>query len=272
MAVEAGPTEPMSEHFLKKLDRFYDIDDGLPQAFRGVCSECVEFAPDTFFARQEAEYEGTYLIDNGWIIRSKTLDSGVRQIVNVAIPGDFVGLNALLFERSEFDLISKTHVHAYRFDPKALLDVFMRFPAFAAALFWVNATEERILAERIVSLGRRSARQRTAHVLCELVTRMEVIGVEAADQLILPISQEDFADIIGISLVHMNRTLKSLEADEVISFRNEILTIVNMEKLKQIAGFDAGYLHFATRPDHVRRRAGATPTTLLGPDGDDITT
>lgn len=265
MTIESGLTAPMSEHFLKKLEQFYDIDGALPNAFRDICSDRVEFAPETCFARQEGAYEGTFLIDNGWVIRAKTLQSGARQIVNVAIPGDFVGLNAILFAQSEFDLVAKTHVRAYRFRPEALFELFMRFPAFAAALFWVNAMEERILAERIVSLGRRPARQRTAHVLCELVARMRVIGVEAADQLILPISQEDFSDIVGISLVHMNRTLKALEADEVIVFRNEILTIVNMEKLKRIAGFDGDYLHFATRPDRVRR-GGAEPA-LLGPDG-----
>jgi len=249
-----GLTEKMSDAFLRKIGQFYDLDELLPEAFQALCIDPQEFKPATYFARQDGSYSGIFLIENGWVVRSKTLENGSRQIVNVALAGDFVGLNALLFKNSEFDLIAKTNIEGHRFDPDRLFQLFMRFPGLAAALFWVNAAEESVLAERIVSLGRRAARQRTAHILCELVARLEIIGSHHATEMVIPISQEDFSDILGISLVHMNRTLRSLENDGILIFRNEMLTIRNAEMLRHIAGFEDGYLHFTTRNDRVSRR------------------
>ena len=253
MAQSAIITEPMSEHLLKKVGRFYDIDPELPQLFRDLCADLREYQPGTHFAETGEAYESVHLIEGGWVFRSKTLENGGRQIVNVAVPGDFICLNALLFTQSEFDLNAKSHVQAYHIDSRLLSDLLARFPSFAAALFWVNAHEESILAERIVSLGRRSARERTAHVLCEFVVRIADIDEDDVTKVLFPISQNDFADILGISLVHMNKTLRGLEADDVITFRNEVLTIRNMALLQQIAGFDDGYLHFTRRNDRIRR-------------------
>lgn len=144
-------------------------------------------------------------------------------------------------------------MQAYHCEVERLFSLIGTFPSFAAALFWVDAHEESILAERVVSLGARSARERTAHVLCEFVTRMEIVGVSDLTSIIMPISQNDFSDILGMSLVHMNKTLRSLENDGVIAFRNEILTVNDMDALQHIAGFDSGYLHFTDRKDRVSR-------------------
>jgi len=247
--------QAMSEYFIRKLKRFYDLEEALAAAFESLFSDRRDFPADTYFGVQDGEYKGIFLIENGWVIRSKTLESGARQIVNVAVPGDFIGLNAILFTNSDFDLVAKTPVQAYYCDPDRLLALMQEFPSFAAALFWVSVREESILAERVVSLGRRSAAERTAHILCELVARLEVAGIEDFSQIIMPVSQNDFADILGMSLVHMNKTLRGLEADGVISFRNELLTIQDMSKLLEIAGFQGEYVYFADRKDRKTRIA-----------------
>ena len=143
----------------------------------------------------------------------------------------------------------KNDVTAFRFRANDLGAAIARFPSLSAALFWANAHEESILAERIVSLGRRSARARTAHVLCEVIARLEIIGIEDPERLIVPISQDDFSDILGISIVHMNKTLRGLERDGVISFRNATLNVMDRARLEAEAGFESGYLHFTRRSD-----------------------
>lgn len=100
-------TKPMSQYLLQKLSKFYEYDDALSEAVMQLCDNLEEFPAGTYFARQEADYTGVYLIDNGWVLRSKTLETGARQIVSVAMPGDFVGLNSLLFMKSDFDLLPK---------------------------------------------------------------------------------------------------------------------------------------------------------------------
>lgn len=253
----------MSQNLLKKFENFYELDEGLPEILQAMCTDPVEFDAGSVLAEQGSAYNGVFLIENGWIFRSKSLENGTRQIVNVAIAGDFVGLNAVLFAESDFNLVAKTHVEAYRFESQQLAEVLSRYPAFGAALFWVNTQEESILAERIVSLGRRTARQRTAHVLCEFISRMAIFDIDDPTQMLLPISQSEFADMLGISLVHMNKTLRRLENEEIVIFRNELLRIENMKALERIAGFDSGYLHFTHRRDRVSRHGPATRETKI---------
>lgn len=247
--VERFDLAAMTRVGLKKISGFFPVDDAVTATFDDVCKESVTLAPDTVIVEQGGRYSDIFLIDNGWVLRSRYLPNGTRQIVNVAMPGDFAALNAMLFDVSDFELTCKTEVTAFRFDADALYDRLFTNPRLGAALCWVNAQEESMLAEKIVSLGRRSARARTAHVLCEFIARLEIIGVEDVNKFAIPLSQEEFSDILGTSVVHTNKTLRSLERDGIISFRNSLLMLMNRKGLEIEAGFDDGYLHFTRRPD-----------------------
>lgn len=243
----------MTHAVLAKLNGFFGVDDSVKELFQRICRDRVEVPGDTILTAQGGAYGDVLLLDSGWVLRSRHMPNGSRQIVNAAVPGDFVGLNALLFERSDFELRCKTPIVAYRFDSRELSREFHAHGELAAALFWANAQEESILAERIVSLGRRTARERIAHVLCEFIARLELIGLDDIERLIIPISQDEMSDILGISIVHTNKTLRALERDEIISFRNSVLVVKNHQLLRREAGFEGGYLHFTQRTD-VRGR------------------
>lgn len=241
-----GLHEPefMVEALVRKLSGFFRLTDATAKDFVKLCSETRVFAPKERIAEADEVYGGIYLIHNGWALRSRVMENGSRQIVNVAMPGDFLGLNAMIFERSDFDIVAKTEVTAYFIHKEELRGVLGRDPLLAAAIFWVTAHEESILAERIVSLGRRSVRTRTAHVLCEFISRLKIIDEEHADEILIPLTQEDFSDILGTSLVHMNKTLRSLDRDDIIQFRQGLLRVKNRRHLERTAGFERGYLHF----------------------------
>ncbi|MEM6941925.1 MAG: Crp/Fnr family transcriptional regulator [Pseudomonadota bacterium] len=239
----------MTQVLLRKLTGFFDIDEAVETLFSDLCTDVTEFDAGTVIVPQGGVYGDVYLIDTGWMVRSRTLQNGTRQIVNVAIPGDFAAMNALLFKTSDFELVCQTDVRTYRFSSDRLGQALAQNAILSAALFWVNAHEESLLAERIVSLGRRSARQRTAHVICELVSRLEIAGVEDVTQLLIPLSQVDFADVLGISIVHMNKTLRSLERDQILTFRNATLRVQDRARLEAEAGFDDGYIQFTRRND-----------------------
>lgn len=246
---EGARIEDMSDSLALKLGGFFAVSEDIRRLMRALCADIASFAPGEPIVDQGADYGSVYLVESGWVIRSRVLESGARQIVNVAIPGDFVALNALLFRQSDFAHVCKTPVSAFRMEPATVREALSRAPALASALFWVNAHEASILAERIVSLGRRSARERAAHVLCEFIARLEIIRRVEFPELAIPISQEDFADILGISPVHMNKVLRGLERDGVVTFRMGVLMVHNRLALERIAGFDHGYLHFTRRTD-----------------------
>lgn len=239
----------LTDILFRKMDGFFDATEEIRQTFSELCSDLKEFDAGTALVEQGSQYGDVLLLERGWVLRSRLMENGARQIVNVALPGDFIAMNALLFSSSDFELRCKTDIAAFAFPAERLGAALASDAMMAAALFWVNAHEESLLAERIVSLGRRSARQRTAHVLCELVARMEIIGVVETSQFIIPISQEEFSDILGISVVHMNKTLRALERDGIISFRNALLMIRDRARLEAEAGFDNGYIQFSRRED-----------------------
>ena len=117
---------------------------------------------------------------------------------------------------------------------------------------WSNAHEEALLAERVVSLGRRDATERLAHVLCEIVARLQLIQKHEGDTLQLPLLQEDFADILGLSVIHIVRVFNRLEMMGVVKYKSRRVQLIDLEKLKQVAGFDGDYLYFSSRNDMLR--------------------
>jgi CRP-like cAMP-binding protein len=236
--------EWMVEALVRKLSGFFTPRETAAADLLNLCSEAHVFAPKERIAVSGEAYRGIYLVRSGWAVRSRLLENGARQIVNVAMPGDFLGLNAIIFKDSDFDIVAKTEVTAYLIEKEVLRGVLGRDPELAAAIFWVSAHEESILAERIVSLGRRSVRVRTAHVLCEFLSRLEILDEEMASEILIPLTQEDFADILGTSLVHTNKTLRSLDRDGIIRFRQGLLRIGDRRRLERTAGFERGYLHF----------------------------
>lgn len=241
--------DAMSDALARKLGGFFRTNEAVETLLKSLCENITAFQPGDVIVGQDEPYGSVYLIENGWVVRAKIMPDGGRQIVNTCIPGDFAALNAALFARSEFELRCKTAVTAFRVEPAALREALRDQPELASALMWVNAHEESMLAERIVSLGRRSARARAAHVLCEFVARLEIIDQISFPELAIPISQEDFSDILGISLVHTNKVLRALDRDGVIAFRMGMLMIHDRKALERIAGFDDGYLHFTRRDD-----------------------
>lgn len=246
----------LTEVLLKKISGFFDVDDEVSSTFLEICDDLQEFDAGTVLVPQGGNYGDVYLLQQGWVMRSRYMENGSRQIVNLVLPGDFVAMNALLFASSDFELKCKTAITAFRLPAEKLGNALMRNTMLSAALFWVNAHEESLLAERIVSLGRRSARERTAHVLCELIARLEITGVDDIKQLMIPMSQEEFSDILGISIVHMNKTLRAFERDEILSFRNSTLLILDKARLEFEAGFDSGYIQFTRRQDRNAWRPG----------------
>jgi CRP-like cAMP-binding protein len=254
----------VSQYLFRKLRGFFSLTSHIQEAIQALCTDVVEFGAREPIIRQGEGYRHLYLIESGWVLRARHLPDGTRQIVNVAIPGDFLCFNAALFNSSDFDLTAKTNVSAFRFERVAVGDLFKQYPELAVALAWTNAHEEAMLAERVVSLGRRNARERMAHVLCELEARLHIVsapppapvqqaGERGAGVLAIPLTQEDFADLLGMSPIHVNRTLRSLAGAALVHYKVGQVQILDLEGLARIAGFDKGYLHFTQRSDVLPR-------------------
>ena len=132
---------------------------------------------------------------------------------------------------------------------KALHDLFARFPRLGVALLWTAAGEAAIYGEHLVDVGRRSAYERLAHLILELLVRLRAIGLADELSYILPLTQELIADVLGLSGPHVSRMLRLLREEGLIGLDGHRLTVLDLESLTLLASFDGDYLTQGRIPD-----------------------
>lgn len=120
-------------------------------------------------------------------------------------------------------------------------------PAIARSLRMSTLVDEATLREWLVNVGCRSAIERIAHLFCELLVRLQIVGFASEDSYEFPVTQLDLADTVGLSNVHVNRSLQELRRQGVIELRGRTLKILDRHRLKSIAEFNSKYLHLGTR-------------------------
>src|SRR5690606_7811928 len=166
-------------------------------------------------AGKEVVYEGqhshtAYILRQGWACSYKRLRDGSRQIIDIQVPGDFLGLRSLLLRASDHSFLTITDVEVARLDRHRMLEVFRRTPRLAVALMWAASRDEATVVEHLVSIGRRGAFERTAHFLLELGERLKLVGIGDGCTYPCPISQSILADALGMTAIHINRVLRQL--------------------------------------------------------------
>jgi CRP-like cAMP-binding protein len=192
-------------------------------------------------------YEGqsarsAYILARGWVCSYKLLPGGTRQIVDFQIPGDFLGLRSVLFRTADHNIEPVTEVEAFEVITSDLTDAFSRSPRLATAMLWAASRDEAMLVEHLIDLGRRDAMQRTAHFLLELGARLMLVGLGTKEGYDCPLSQYLLADALGLSAVHINRVLRQLREDGLLTFRDGKVIFDNFDGLVALAEFDLTYL------------------------------
>jgi CRP-like cAMP-binding protein len=192
-------------------------------------------------------YEGqrnqsAFILSSGWACSYKLLPSGTRQIVDFQIPGDFLGLRSVLFRTADHNVEPITEIEASEITSHDLLDAFATTPRLATAVLWAASRDEAMVVEHLVDLGRRDAAQRMAHFLLELSLRLRLVGMGTADGFACPLSQYLLADALGLSAVHVNRVLRQLREDGLMTFQKGKVVFDDVDRLTEFADFDRGYL------------------------------
>ena len=194
--------------------------------------------PGASFLRQGAQSEHLYTVLHGWAFRYKMLDDGRRQILNYALPADMLGLQGTLIREMEHSVEALTPLTLCVFPRSKLWDLYSHFPSLAFDITWLAAHEERLIDEYLVSLGRRSAVERTAFLLLHLFMRAEDCGLTKDGAIQFPFTQQHLADTLGMSLVHTNKTLKRLYATNAIRWKGRMFELLDRAALANLAGDD----------------------------------
>lgn len=217
-------------------------------AFVGKLSACPRhFAADTDIISHGHNPAYVNVMLDGFAARYKMLPDGRRQIVAFLLPGDICDLHVFLLHQMDHSIGTLTESRVARVPRATILDILDRRPVLARAL-WINTlVDEAILREWIVNIGRRSAYQRISHLLAELFVRYRLVGRANGNGFHLPLTQQELADTLGLSLVHVNRNLQRLRGEGIIATRGRRLEILRADRLREIANFDPDYLHFDVR-------------------------
>lgn len=189
-----------------------------------------------------------YTVSKGWAYSYRNMEDGSRQILDVYVPGDVVGLREFAFDKRITGLTAMSDAVLCAFPKTRLTEVFAESLLLCSIFFMISATDQAILLERLVNLGRRSARQKLAHFLLEISKRMEKTNTCIEDPLQLPLTQTLLADALGLSAVHVNRVFKELREEDLIEQINGHVQLCDIEGLREVAGFDGRYLEENIEP------------------------
>ena len=188
-----------------------------------------------------------HLMLDGWAARYKLLPGGARQITAFLIPGDFCDLHVTILKRMDHGIVALTPATVAYISHDEMRALTEERPNLTRALWWATLVDEGVLRAWIVNMGRRDAYERIAHLMCEMHLRMKNVGLVADGVFHLPVTQEELADTLGLTAVHVNRILQRLRSEGLIELRGRTLSILDLEALQNTSGFDGSYLHADAR-------------------------
>lgn len=188
------------------------------------------------------------LIISGLAAREVFLSDGSRQISAIHVPGDFVDLHAFLLKLMDHSVVALTQCEAVFVPHGELLNISEQSPHLTR-LFWLSTVIDGAIQRAwIASMGRRSPKAHVSHLLCEMYLRLSVAGLVDNDEFDFPINQPDLADMLGLSLVHINRTLKELRQENLFTWEGGRVSMRNYKRLAEVADFDPVYLNLIREP------------------------
>lgn len=201
----------------------------------------------SFVAGRDLVHQGqseqaAYILSAGWVCSYKPQPDGTRQIVDFQIPGDFLGLRSVLLRTSDHSFEPITDIQAAEVLKGDLLDAFTQTPRLAMAVLWAASRDEAMVVEHLVGIGRRNAEVRMAHFLLELESRLALVGMGSKEGYDCPLTQYHLADALGLSAVHVNRVLRQLRENGLVTFRDGHVSIHDHDGLMRLGEFDPAYL------------------------------
>jgi CRP-like cAMP-binding protein len=184
-----------------------------------------------------------FVLQSGWACSYKLLPDGGRQIISFPISGDVVGLRSVLLRTADHSFSALTDAVVNAVEAPHILKCVHEFPRLGAALLWAASRDEAMVVEHLVNIGRRSALERTAHFFMELAERLHLVGQATETEFKCPLTQFVLADALGLTAIHINRVLRQLREQGLLTLRRGSVSIHDLAGLRKLAGFQGGYLN-----------------------------
>lgn len=238
----------MTEHhplaaLVARWAKHADLSSDDRGAILALPHSCKRFGKEAYMVREGERTSDCALLLRGLAFRQKLLRNGTRQIISIHVPTEFVDLQNGLLGTADHNVQSLDGSEAAIVPREAILDIAATRPAVRKAMWLDTLLDASIFREWVVNVGRRDARARISHLLCELIVRLQNIGAGRQGAYDFPLTQEQIADCTGLTAVHTNRTLQSLRKEGLIQLSAKSLSVLDWERLREAADFDELYLH-----------------------------
>lgn len=240
-----SPLPMTSDHPQCLVEKFSQYTTLSPDETRFLAS--LQSDEKNMAAKQDIISQGVdskcfYVLKRGWAHSYKVLSNGRRQVLDFLLPGDFIGIREFAFDKALNFVVMSTDGVICPFPKSRIGEMFDSMPGLAAILMQISTRDQAILIERICNLGGRTAYQRIGHQVLELWVRLRAVGLASNGTFAFPIRQVVLADALGLSPVHVSRTLRRLKQNGLLELRHGSAAILDLPGLIEAAQFEEFYL------------------------------
>ncbi len=239
----------MSTPFVLKLEYGARLSEQDRQVLEHAVRDVRQFKPRHDLILENDSPENVHVILEGFACRYRRLPDGGRQIMAYLVPGDCFDLHVPILRRIDHTICTLTACKVELLHHAVIEDLTTHSPRITRALWWSTLADQGTLREWLVNMSRRPADKRTAHLLCELLVRLQAVGLATGNSFVLPLTQRQLADTLAMTGVHLNRVVRQLRLEGLITLKGHTVTIPDVERLKSFAEFNPNYLHLTQRRD-----------------------
>ena len=232
---------------IRKLESIGPLSHEELGAIQSLPARSRSLGPGQDVAREGDTPSQCCLVLDGWVCRYKIISEGRRQIFSFHIPGDLPDLQSLHMPVMDHSLGTITEAMVGFIPHESMRQLTLRFTRLGAALWRETLIDAAIFREWMIGIGRKSAYSRIAHLFCEMYAKLEAVGLASDHHYRLPITQAELGDALGLSTVHVNRSLQAMRGNGLITLKGSELIIHNPDELMRVAEFDRTYLHMEKR-------------------------
>jgi CRP-like cAMP-binding protein len=237
MDMRADGKSPRRHPFVARLLQHVDLDAADLKSFDAIIDGELSIRRKRDLIVDGYEYRKISFVKEGYAVRYKLLRNGKRQILNVVLPGDIVGIPGSFLERAAYSVTAITDVTMNVCALDAYVQLCYRRPQFGLALCWIAVQEAATYAEHIIDVGRRTPIERLSHFLLELHARLHVVGRAGKTSFALPFSQEVMADVLGMSVPHLNRMMQRLRSEKLIAGSDRQVEFLDLGAIQALAHY-----------------------------------
>lgn len=228
---------------IKKLAQRSPLDSSDADMILALPRRVANFEPSTYPVRQGDIAKTCCLVLSGFVCRTKITGSGLRQILSVHLKGDLVDIQNSFLTEADHNVQALTNATLAFIPKREMVDLIEKRPGIRQAIWVDMLADASISREWLLNVGQRNALARVSHLICEIALRQNTAGINKGMIYEWPMTQEQFGDATGLTAVHINRMLKVLRHDGLITYSKRTITITDWPRLKSEADFNQGYLH-----------------------------